>query len=299
LANKTIVYLARDAIVAMSYTGPAYVGQLTTDDWIVQKLTGVDVTERFGMKTGTLHRLFDIGQAMKHLLQEFSSSEIARQKRNFELVSVGWQWKLAGRPPVGRYQPVPMAWGISKTESGGFEPKVERLPRYWHWQHRNFFNAAPSANFGKSRQTQLFEQISKDVGSAHQTGQDLADKVELATVNAIRSVSISNGFVGPNCMSVVVAPPHQSTVVRVTFFPQQEHSAQLISKNFAPMAYPAAYTPWIIGPAIMHKPSVFIGKGGWDFGLGAFVVKMSGPDGPDHGLLAAMSSQSRPERPII
>src|ERR1700730_6856922 len=83
LANKTIVYLARDAIVAMSYTGPAYIGQLTTDDWIVQNLTGIDVTQGFGTRTGTLPRLFDIGRAMKFLLQELSSSEIARQKTNF------------------------------------------------------------------------------------------------------------------------------------------------------------------------------------------------------------------------
>src|SRR5260221_2095551 len=91
LANKTILYLARDAIVAMGYTGPAYIGKLTTDDWIVKTLTGVDVTQDFGIRTGKVPRLFDIGRAMKFLLEELCSSEIARQESNFELVSVGWQ----------------------------------------------------------------------------------------------------------------------------------------------------------------------------------------------------------------
>jgi hypothetical protein len=146
----------------------------------------------------------------------------------------------------------------------------------------------------------MLDEIRADVGSnPQQTGQNLADSVERATANAIAVTSVSNRFVGPNCMSVVLAPPHQSTLVRVTFFPQQEHTAQLVSKNLAPMTYPAAYTPWIVGPAIMHKPSVFLGKGGWDFALGAFVVKLNGPGGPDHGLLAAMSSQRRPLRPTV
>src|ERR1700692_187490 len=179
LANKTIVYLARDAIVAMSYTGPAYIGQLTTDDWIVQNLTGIDVTEAFGTRTGILPRLFDIGRALNFLLQELSSSEIAQQNINFELVAVGWQWRLARRAPVGRFQPVPMAWGISKTESGAFEQKVERLPRHWHWRNRDFFNAAPAANFDKSQQTKMFDEIRADIGTNRpQAGQDMAGGFE-------------------------------------------------------------------------------------------------------------------------
>jgi len=38
LANKNIIYLARDAIVCMGYTGPAFIGKLPTDSWIVWKL---------------------------------------------------------------------------------------------------------------------------------------------------------------------------------------------------------------------------------------------------------------------
>src|SRR5260221_2114773 len=65
LANKTIIYCARDAIVSMSYTGHAYIGQLPTDDWIVKTLTGVDVSEKFAMRTGTLPHWWDIGQATR------------------------------------------------------------------------------------------------------------------------------------------------------------------------------------------------------------------------------------------
>jgi len=85
--------------------------------------------------------------------------------------------------------------------------------------------------------------------------------------------------------------------VRVTFFPQEPHTTRLVGKNFKSQEFPAAFSPWIIGQGMMRKPSVHIGKGSWDIQVGAFTVKLNGPDGPDKGLLAGMSRQQRPPRP--
>jgi hypothetical protein len=41
-ANKNIVFCARNAVVAMGYTGRAYIGKTPTDQWLVEKLTGLD-----------------------------------------------------------------------------------------------------------------------------------------------------------------------------------------------------------------------------------------------------------------
>ena len=132
LSNKNIVYRARDAIVSICYTGPAYIGSLTTDDWIVQKLTGVDVSEKFGMRGFPLSHWLDIGQSTRLLLRELACSEIGKQNLSFELVAVGWQGKNTRRRLEGRYQPVPMSWVLSKPEAGPFEKEVVRLQRYWH-----------------------------------------------------------------------------------------------------------------------------------------------------------------------
>src|SRR5689334_10815609 len=40
LANKNIVYCARNAIVAIAYTGFAFLGDIPTDQWVVEQLIG-------------------------------------------------------------------------------------------------------------------------------------------------------------------------------------------------------------------------------------------------------------------
>jgi hypothetical protein len=302
LANKTIIYGARDAIVSMSYTGSAYIGSLSTDDWIVQNLTDVDVTGKFGMRGGPLPTWYDIGQATRFLLQELSRSEVAKSGLNFELVIVGWQWRNRRRRLEGRYLPMPMAWGISKPQGGPLETKVERLPRHWQWPNRTFFNASPSNNLPINVRDQMFERLRKEEANnpRPQTGLELADRFENAAVDSIRSVSLSpNRYVGPNCMSVVIAPPHQSALVRVTFFPFEQHRGQLAGKSIvSSIAGSAMYSPWVVGQGNMRKPSIHMGKGDFDISMGGFMVKLVGmTNGSDNGVLFAMSSQQRPPRP--
>src|SRR6266851_8318629 len=40
LANKNILYAAKNAVVAMAYTGQAFIGDVPTDQWIVETLSG-------------------------------------------------------------------------------------------------------------------------------------------------------------------------------------------------------------------------------------------------------------------
>jgi hypothetical protein len=297
LANKNIIYQARDAIVSMSYTGPAFIGQVPTDNWIAQKLTGVDVSKNFGTRMGPLPKWYDIGQATRLLAEEFQSSEIARTNSYFELVVVGWQWKITGRPPVGRHQPVPMAWGLSKPQGGGFESEVERLPRRWYWRNRTFCCASPRSNLPKDKRASMFDRLRAELNPAPALNVKIADKVEQAAVDTIRSVAKENRYVGPNCMSVVIAPPHQSALVRVTFFPYEQHTAQLVRETIEPITGPAAFSPWVIGAKTMQMPSVAMGKGGYDIQMGPFAVRLNGPDSSPQGLLWALSSQRRPTRP--
>jgi hypothetical protein len=49
LSNKTLVYWARDAIVCMAFTGPAYMGNRPTDSWIARQLWG-----KFSTRSGRI-----------------------------------------------------------------------------------------------------------------------------------------------------------------------------------------------------------------------------------------------------
>ncbi|HET6177760.1 MAG TPA: hypothetical protein VFE61_12550 [Candidatus Sulfotelmatobacter sp.] len=297
LANKTIVYWTTDAVVTIAYTGAAYIGNQPTDDWIVQKLTGVDVSEKFGMRGFSSSRSLDIGQSLKILLQELTSSEVANNPLNFELTAVGWHWKMTKHPMEGRYQPVPMAWGLNKPQNGKFDTQVERLARYWYFKHRTFFHASPNSNWSKAERDKMFDALRSEEPS--QTADELAAKVERATVDAVRSVSTSNPYVGPNCMSVLLAPPHQRALIRISFFPQEEHKAELVSKTAPPVVLPAAFSPWIVGRGWMEKPSVRVGQALSET-VGPFTIEFGGPALPCHvkGLIFAQSSQTRPKKPL-
>lgn len=56
-ANKTLLYLASDAIVSMGYSGGAFVDGVHTDTWIAQTLTGVDSFVVGGVLAGFLARI--------------------------------------------------------------------------------------------------------------------------------------------------------------------------------------------------------------------------------------------------
>jgi hypothetical protein len=40
LANKNVIYVARNGLISIGYTGAAYIGVLPTDTWIAQTLRG-------------------------------------------------------------------------------------------------------------------------------------------------------------------------------------------------------------------------------------------------------------------
>lgn len=288
LANKNVVYWARDAMVCMGYTGPAFVENLPTDSWIVEKLTGLNVSQSFGVRTGRLPQWLDIGRAIKLLERELRMSEIATLKHNFELVVVGWQWKQ-GRRGLMRTRPaIPMAWLIRKPYGKTFEA-LERLPRHWYWSPGARFIASPE---GKGNLSQ--SELEALAGRLRQIPPDLQGRVyEQTIVDAIRTVSERNQYVGPNCMSVILAPPHLSAFVRVRFFPQERHVARFVEPKFVSPEYRAAYSPWIVGQGIVMQPEVIIGKG-WEVGMGPFKVLL---DGYDTNAISGMSSQRRPPRP--
>ncbi len=286
LANNNVIYWARDAIVTMGYTGLAFVKELPTDDWIAATLTGLDVTGNFGVRNGPLPQWWDIGQAIDLLLQQLKASEIAAQKEYFELEIVGWQWKKGKRPLQGSRQPVPLGCSIRKPYGKDFE--VKRLPRYWYWKTGAQFSASPEG--GLSLSVAELRQLAERMHSLSES------QYEQTIVDAIRLVAARNpDHVGPHCISILIAPPHIRALVRVTFFPQEIHTARVVGSKFASPEFPAAYTPWIVGSGMVSKPSVIIGQG-WEIQMGPFTVALGGfPAGS--GLLGAMSSQRRPLRP--
>src|SRR5258708_26583621 len=62
LANKNIVYCSKNSVVAIAYTGIAYIDDIPTDKWIAQQLIG-EPHER-GRRMGPLRQHLDQGRAI-------------------------------------------------------------------------------------------------------------------------------------------------------------------------------------------------------------------------------------------
>lgn len=78
LANKNIIYLARNALVTIGYTGIAYLGDTTTDQWIAEKLRGEPFPRgdesHFSLSIGFPKRWFKIEQAIRLLKDELEAA---------------------------------------------------------------------------------------------------------------------------------------------------------------------------------------------------------------------------------
>jgi hypothetical protein len=83
------------------------------------------------------------------------------------------------------------------------------------------------------------------------------DALEAVLADCIRNVSRLNAGVGSDLLIVIIPFPKLARP-RVKFLPEHEHRITL--SNFAHTETLAAeYTPWLIGPSILHPPALNVG----------------------------------------
>lgn len=145
LANKNILYFASNAVVAIAYTGDAYLENVPTDHWMAEKLIGVKIDpDNPPMMNGLNNKTQrDIGQSFN-----FLRNELKNQKGKKLLISIqGWQWNSKGRlrPLVGYIS--------RKPPTNTFDICYES--RYWHLLGAALTIATPDANITANEQNAL------------------------------------------------------------------------------------------------------------------------------------------------
>jgi hypothetical protein len=312
LANKNIIYQARDAIVCMGYTGPAFIGRLPTDSWIAWKLCEQDPPSEFLKRAIEEERggiiigkppSRGIGQAVTLLENELKTSEVASLNYNFELLIVGWKWKRkrGTRVSEGKKHPIPIAWSVFRSAGGSFAVKrYERMPPPPLLTKNARYIALPDGNMSKVELQELTDKIKSLPIDRKAPSAEGLRPYEHAIVDAIRAVAARNPRVGSNCMSILLAPPHRQAFVRATFFPQELYSAKQLGVTSAPPEYSAGLSPWIIGPTSVTAPQVVVG-GTCRFISGGFEIFLEGPDKRSADFskpgMAGLFGQIRPPRP--
>jgi hypothetical protein len=289
VSNKTIVYEAQNGLVIMSYTGLAYLENITTDTFIAEKLSGFPLSQQEivpTMITGMRAECLYVGPMLEQLRGHLADAFATRVRpidlaSGFTLFVNGWQW---GR----RKHPRPIAAYLTKAPGSAH---VEL--RYVQTRHlgRGFlFSGAPQVNVDPSDTDFAMSELAlaRDV-----------DDVERTLVATIGRVSGRiPGYVGADCLSVAIPPPAMRRL-RVRFIPAIDRRMAVAGptgQHWA--AFPAAFSPFLIGRGGTHCPSIFAGRGTFTKGLGRTLAVLQTPTIPAGSpLMAINSGQRRPSAP--
>jgi hypothetical protein len=273
LANKCVIYSAADGILALAYTGLAYVADNPTDDWIANIL-GQQTPGRVRVSRS----LFELKRALEHVATG-APPVWKRQwlQESFEIPILGWQWNARGRA-----RPL-VAWLSKPPGTESFE--FDSFPRWWFVDGKYRAIACPEGNYPLAQLRGLTDRL-----SVHSV-----DEAEAILVDAIREVSTRIPQVGPHCMSIVIHPPSTGRV-RVRYLPTSQAAAD-ISTASGVRRVAVAFSPWILAPGMTMPPSVISGSGWEAHPAGPYTFALEAPDDPHlAGLMSTHPRRPPPDR---
>jgi hypothetical protein len=249
MANKCILYIASNAVVAIAYTGTAYINHIPTDQYLAQILLGQVIDpNNIPMMSTEIRNKSDIGLSMRKILEELNSQG---NLLDIILTYQGWQWDHKGhvRPIVGVIN------------------KDSQNKRYSISQEKRDFYLAGSLTISTPRSNLSEEEINKlSIALRNKT---IIESEEIL-INEIRRISAENQWVGPHCMSISI--PHPSTPnIHINFSEYiSTEKPESKRKNFKQMDF--SYSPWVISQNIYLPPNEIIG-GGFNICTGPFTIR--------------------------
>jgi hypothetical protein len=294
LANKNIIYWARDAIVTLGYSGLAYDldnsnSSTSTDEWIASRLIGTAVPKGVdGIRPATFGsvenlRWMDIGESIQTLRKELQCSFEGLPKRladyPFEVTIAGWH--MRNRKLIRAF--------VAEIRKPSKEKSVKvEFPMRGRWFENGFaVLATPGGYLTRAEEADLRLLLR----SGEYLPKDRAQVAEEKLVRIIRSVATREPLrVGSHCLSVMLPPPTSGVPIQVCFHPAREHRAVFRSST-RQWECPVAYTPWVIGPSGFLAPSVIAGEGKTSYVIGPFTIEFNGPR---PGRFSFIGAQSRP-----
>jgi len=241
LSNKALICLLPDALIAISYTGLAYINTLPTDQWIAQAISGVSYntpSKPSALAIGDLGTKIRIGPMLQSLKDKFNStiSNLGNRERRtwetypFVIVIDGWQWNSKGHHRPVLYRLV--------KQPGSIKIGITMRPRNWYVDRRLKVIMTPHGHLDDSELNQLLSDVF-----------GVPPPVALSRMaDAIQFVSSRSSLVGPHSVAIWLPPPTRR-YAEVHYIPGTRDPEQI----------PVAYSPWVIGPGYVHAPSEITG----------------------------------------
>jgi hypothetical protein len=244
-ANKTVIYFGRRGIVSIGTMGLAYLNGKTTDEWVAETLSGVDLSVRSALAFGrSISYPFDVGQALEHLRQQastrFANESTAARKEVVEFQVVGSQWDRRH----GRLKPIICTVTNARTRTAQFEKLV--TPRYWDVQN-GWYSIGSGAGYAEAREylRRTFQASGGLISPEHCIN---------VMVDAVRYAAASYpGLIGEDCMCVHIQG--SSPMVSVSFRPKTKYR---IDTANGPIMGPVAFTPYVVARDMVAIPSISV-----------------------------------------
>ena len=298
LANKNVVFLARDGLVSICYSGPAYLEHVPTDTWIACKSAGRDINPYVGgespgvfMSSVPKRPWPDIGQ-LAELLRQECEALFSRSSSNhgaLQIVVAGWQRYNRGMRPL--------CWGIDNDADRRTFTAVNGLPRFWHYRKGYFYVTQVPDDPGWLSAVEMQRLVKLLRATAMSSNAALG-----MLIKAVRYVAANKTGVGPDCMCLFLPNPDIQPEVVVRYEPVTEGRA-VVGDDKTRFELPAAFTPWFVGPQVHAPPAIIVGAGPAPFTLGDIRPFLQAPPVPPQPggrrIHSAFSTQRRPIDPSL
>ncbi|MCP1469862.1 hypothetical protein J3E64_001544 [Sphingobium sp. OAS761] len=279
--NKTIIFLCKDAIGVIGYTGVAYIGSEPTDQWIANVLApqpagpglGEFAIGGKGLGSAKLQTL------VWRLRNAVANAPLPLRARVLQIAISGYRIRRRRCLPFG----LELVWNA-------LGPKVSGLMR----QPRSLGQRTIVGQIGDGFVGDELRQ--HVIAGAEQNREENSDALLRGMVHAVRARAAQTATVGGDVMTVLVPNPRLSRKVVWKFEPEADHPAVIEGRNFRRM-FSAVYSPWIICPDQVSCPMVATGglemqSCGWSFACGNEDARI-----PDSGIIFASSHHHRTRRP--
>lgn len=298
-ANKNLVFHARNAVVAMGYTGIAHIGGIPTDQWIAQTLTTSVFPEGYHGR-GTVPAVMSIryekdylGVHVKKLQERLGCvrGTLPLQDRQhwtstpFDLLVTGFE---CNHGKIRPYLAALSKPSDSDTFSLNFAGRYWFIPRGQRIPVRTC--AVPGQNLTRADIESIHNRLDSVWGDGHGSYQDVANHADAMLAELTQDVSARLNLVGPDTLSILI--PHQAIdlTIRIHYNPVESNSGLLVTRE-SQIPVTVAFSPWIITSGCVLSPSVLTNLN-IEPVCGPYRVVIEAP--LSDGMPRAMSSQWRP-----
>lgn len=276
LSNKQVVVMAPDAIVAMGYTGLAYLGDRPTDDVIAEAAVG-HPTGRGIQFAGPISPIYAITD---RIAERLGGAVEDNARFGVEVAINGLK-----RGHRGRLEP--LLWLITKSPGAAVKiVRAEETP--FDWRTRFAVDGIGDVDWAE------VERMRGALKTLEEQGIERRDAITRLVIETVRKTSERKDTVGADCMVVRLWREPGKAIAEVEYRPVTRERITIEGTD-STFSFPAAYSPWFIAPGFVTSPSIVKG-GGWIIGDIEFRILV--PDtGAEGGPKAYFGSQARKPPP--